>query len=141
MQPLVKPLARACSRLWLALGLSSLAAAASADSFVVTNIAVEGGSAAVGVAANAATNKVYVSQTFGKVHVIDGSTNVIATTVVIPSGTPFLGYLAANPVTNKIYVPHNGNNTGEDVWVINGATDTVVAGPIPVGSPANDTGP
>ncbi len=81
------------------------------------------------LAANAATNKIYVVNTCGSdpscsggngtVSVINGLTNTVDATItvgVVPE------WLVINPVTNKIYVTNRHSNT---VSVINGATNTV----------------
>ena len=90
------------------------------------------------LAANPATNKIYVANTCGTdpscaptspgtVTVIDGLTNTVTTTVSVGVRPNFL---VINPVTNKIYVTNRHDNT---VSVINGATNTVTS-TIPVGS-------
>ncbi|HWC67250.1 MAG TPA: DUF2341 domain-containing protein, partial [Acidimicrobiales bacterium] len=129
----MRPIARTVRPLGLALGLSSLAIAASADSYVVTTIPVSGGSNPGGVGANPVTNKVYVAVSGApEVSVIDGSTNSIVTN--IPLGGHFsLWGVAVNSVTNKIYVAHYANATGNQVHVIDGATDTAGV-TIPVGT-------
>ncbi len=82
------------------------------------------------LAANAATNKIYVanycgndpgcgSQSPGTVTVIDGLTNTVDATITVGRGS---GFLLINPVTNKIYVVNHRSNS---VSVINGATNTV----------------
>ena len=90
------------------------------------------------LAANAATNKIYVANycgadpgcgasSPGTVTVIDGRTNTVDATV--PVGVRAV-WLVINPVTNKIYVTNRHDNT---VSVIDGATNTVTT-TIPVGS-------
>jgi len=83
------------------------------------------------LAANPATNMVYVANTCGTdpgcggtqpgtVTVINGATNMVAATVNVGI---FPEFLVINPVTNKIYVTNRRDNT---VSVINGATNTVI---------------
>ena len=84
------------------------------------------------LAANAATNKIYVANYCGNdpacgntspgtVTVINGLTNTVDATSRLECVAPFL---VINPVTNKIYVTNRHDNT---VSVINGATNTVTA--------------
>ena len=99
---------------------------------VVTTIPV-GPNNPTSVGANPITNKIYVGvSNSAVVAVIDGSSNTIATNIPIVGGT-FLGNLAVNTATNKIYVAVNGGGFGNRVDVINGTTDTVATG-IPVGT-------
>ena len=90
------------------------------------------------LAANSATNKIYVanycgndpgcgSSSPGTVTVIDGATDTVAATVTVGVRCEFL---VINPITNKIYVTSRHDNT---VSVIDGATNTVTS-TIAVGS-------
>ncbi len=83
------------------------------------------------LAANAATNMVYVANTCGTdpscsgtvpgtVTVINGANNTVAATVTVGN---FPEFLVINQVTNKIYVTNRHDNT---VSVINGATNAVI---------------
>jgi len=82
------------------------------------------------LAANAATNKIYVanycgsdpgcgSQSPGTVTVINGLTNTVDATITVGGGP---GFLLINPVTNKVYVVNHRSNS---ISVINAATNTV----------------
>ena len=81
---------------------------------------------------NSVTNKIYVANGCGNappcgsnpgtVMVIDGATNSI--TATIPVGW-YAGFIAANPVTNKIYVT---NNCGNDPSCSSPGTLTVIDG-------------
>ena len=92
------------------------------------------GVAPVVVAANTASNKIYVAN-FGNntVTVIDGATNSTATVTV--GAVPIA--VAVNPATNKIYVVNYDSGT---VTVIDGATfstSTVIVGALPRAVAAN----
>jgi len=76
-----------------------------------------------GVACNAVTNHIYISQGDGEVSVIDGATNQVMTVISPHIGT--LGGVAVNSQTNRIYVV--GANLGNELAVIDGSTNTVVA--------------
>ncbi len=87
--------------------------------------------AAYYLAANSATNMVYVVNTCGTipncngtqpgtVTVINGATNMVAANVTVGDNPQFL---VINSTTNKIYVTNRKDNT---VSVINGATNTVI---------------
>ena len=91
---------------------------------------------AIFLAANAATNKIYVTNYCGNdsscvspgtVTVINGLTNTVDTTITVGLGP---GFLMINPLTNKIYVVNHRDST---VSVINALTNTVTK-TIPVGS-------
>jgi YVTN family beta-propeller protein len=92
---------------------------------VITTI--PSGSNSAEVAVNPATNRVYVTNTMtGTVAVIDGSTNAVITN--ISTGSPPVGTMgiAVNPSLNHIYAT-NFTPGGENVVVIDGATNTVIA--------------
>ena len=82
------------------------------------------------LAANPATNTLYVTNTCGTdpacgsgpatVTVINGATNTVTATITVGGRAQFL---VVNPVTNKIYVTNRRDNT---VSVIDGATNTVI---------------
>src|SRR5271157_1263070 len=83
------------------------------------------------LAANPATNKIYVVNTCGTdpgcgsnspgtVTVIDGVTNTVTATITVGIRAEFL---VVNSATNKIYVTNRHDNS---VSVINGATNTVI---------------
>ena len=97
-----------------------------ATNSVVANVPVL--SQCLDAVVNEATNKVYVlcaglGTAFpGGISVIDGATNTASTVNIsaFPTNDPFFnGPIAANPLTNKIYIKTNGGRAG----VINGATD------------------
>lgn len=86
-----------------------------------------------GVAVNPVTNHVYLTSFTGSlpglVTVLNEVTGSV-TTIAVPVGV-FL--VAANPTTNRIYVTNNVLGSGK-VTVIDGATNTLMGSPIPVGS-------
>ena len=90
--------------------------------------------APLSIAANAATNKIYIpNSSSNDVTVIDGVTNT--STTVAAGSAPVA--VEVNPVTNKIYVADNGDNT---VTVIDGATNstiTVASGSAPTAVAVN----
>ncbi|OHD72137.1 MAG: hypothetical protein A2V99_01290 [Spirochaetes bacterium RBG_16_67_19] len=89
------------------------------------------------IAFNTASNKVYVLDWGSSdIQVLDGTTDVLLTTIPLISSTEKCG-IAANSATNKIYFT-DGAASGS-VYVVDGSTDTVLATPIPVGG--NLTGP
>jgi len=74
------------------------------------------------IAANSATNRVYVSQGEGEsVTVIDGSTNSVVATVM-GAGTPYA--LAVDEAQNLVF---GADTAGNSLWVIDGSTSKVVA--------------
>ena len=85
---------------------------------------------AFSLAANAATNTVYVVNTCGTdpscgggngtVTVVNGATNTVTATVTVQAVPE---YVVINSITNKIYVTNRHSNS---VSVINGATNTVI---------------
>jgi YVTN family beta-propeller protein len=87
------------------------------------------------LAINPVTNRIYVTTnrtgsnqngpTNGTVSVVDGATNSILADV--PIG-PFPTALAVNPATNRIYVGGQPNSLSPAVVVIDGSTNTVIAG-------------
>ena len=101
---------------------------------VVTTIAIPGAGAGVTnlyLAVVPATNRVFVTAPgLGKVFVIDGATNTVVQTVQL-SGAPRL--IAANPVTNRLYIALDG--TPGQVLVMDGTNGSVLA-TIPIGSNA-----
>jgi YVTN family beta-propeller protein len=75
-----------------------------------------------GLAVNPATNMIYVlNANSTNVSVINAANNTVAS---VPAAANAYG-LAVNPVTNKIYVAFNG--IGNNLRVINGATNTVTS--------------
>jgi DNA-binding beta-propeller fold protein YncE len=69
-----------------------------------------------GVAVNASTNKIYVSDG-SEINVIDGSTNSVVGTIAVAANV-----VAVNPATNTIYAVESGN-----IAVIDGTTGLVTA--------------
>jgi len=85
---------------------------------VVTSIPVSG---ATYVAANAATNRIYVSDSDNTVRVIDGASNSVIATI---SFSGVLEELAVDAVRNLVYVAVIGNPP--TIGVIDGETNAVV---------------
>src|SRR5262249_13647223 len=82
---------------------------------------------AIAVAVNLFTNRIYASgcdQTACNVAVIDGNTDTLITQIPIASGS-FIGIqgLAANPVTNRVYVSDADHGR---IIVIDGKTNTII---------------
>jgi YVTN family beta-propeller protein len=89
--------------------------------FVAT---VQVGSAPVGVAVDATSNKIYVANKgSNNISVIDGSTNAVIATVTDPNGQSPVA-VGINPATNTIYVANSESN---NLTVIDGTTDSVTA--------------
>jgi YVTN family beta-propeller protein len=84
------------------------------------------GTGPIGVGVNPNTNLIYVGHspsTYRMVTVIDGATNTVLTT--IPTGiAQELNSVAANPITNEIYV--TSRDPGGRVLKIDGATNTIL---------------
>ena len=83
------------------------------------------GASPISIAVNPVTNLIYVANVgtnpgTGTISVIDGRNNTVVTT--LPAWNP--AFVAVNPVSNTIYV---ANWSGNDLTVINGATNTVTA--------------
>ncbi|MDP7223719.1 MAG: YncE family protein [SAR202 cluster bacterium] len=58
-----------------------------------------------------------------RVSIIDGNTNTVSQTVAVGSGAPdWLGGIAVNTVTKRVYVTHDGTS----VTVIDGTTGSVI---------------
>jgi DNA-binding beta-propeller fold protein YncE len=79
-----------------------------------------------GIAVDATTNKVYVSDTSvngsaAGVYVIDGATNTVAATIPEPAGVQVSG-IAVDSTTDTVYV---ANQNQAQVTVINGATNAI----------------
>jgi|SRR5579859_6741407 len=92
------------------------------------------GSAPVGVAVNATSNKIYVANSFSNnISVIDGASNTVVATVTDPNAVAPVA-VAINPTTNTIYVANSQSN---NLTVIDGATNTVMA-TFPVGTSPSD---
>src|SRR5215469_2999772 len=104
------------------------------------------------VAVNPVTNKIYVANfghmslycgscwDYGNITVIDGATNSTAT--IKDPNAKFPHAVAVNPVTNKIYVANNFNNSSGTVTIIDGETNsttTVVVAPWPYDVAVNST--
>jgi YVTN family beta-propeller protein len=85
---------------------------------VVSSIPVSG---ATYVAANAATNRIYVSDSDNTVRVIDGASNTVTATISLGSG---LEELAIDATRNLIYVSVVG--APPTIGVIDGATNSIV---------------
>jgi YVTN family beta-propeller protein len=99
-----------------------------ADS-VLTTINV-GNSEGTGIAANPATNKIYLAiDNPGQVVVINGKTQQVIKTIPIQ---PFAIAIAVNPFTNRVYAS-GCDSDACDIFVIDGKTDTVIA-TIPIAS-------
>ncbi len=120
-----------CSALIAILGAAVLPVAAQT---LIGTVNVQNG--AYHLAANPATNMVYVVNTCGAnpscsgpgtVTVINGASNAVVATITVGTSP---GYVVVNQETNRIYVSNSGSN---NVSVINGASNTVIA-TIPVGS-------
>jgi YVTN family beta-propeller protein len=77
------------------------------------------------IAVNRASNKVYVAnQGAASVTVIDGATNAVSATVQVP-GCPT--GIDVNPYLNRIYVSSQCGQSGDNIYVIDGATDTLTS--------------
>ena len=112
----------------LVLTIFTLSLQLRADS-VLTTINV-GSSGGVGIAANPATNKIYLAiSNPGQVVVIDGKTQQAIKTIPIQ---PFGHSVAVNPLTNRIYASGCSSGTCH-IFVIDGKTDTIVTA-IPIAS-------
>jgi YVTN family beta-propeller protein len=92
------------------------------QSFIqLTNKTVIVGESPTGIAINAITNRIYVSNEHSNtISVIDGKTNNVVKTILVGTG-PF--HLVVNPNTNMIYVANSDDNT---ISVIDGKTNNVV---------------
>lgn len=99
-----------------------------ADS-VLTTITV--GTTPTGIAANPATNKIYVSvnDQLGEVAVIDGKTQQVTARITVGR---FAIAIAVNPFTNRIYAS-GCDSQACNISVIDGKTDTLMA-QIPINS-------
>src|SRR4029077_11226500 len=98
-----------------------------ADS-VLTTVTV--GSEPVAVAANPATNKIYVSvDALGQIAVIDGKTQQVTATINVGRNVVAV---AVNVLTNRIYAS-GCNSSACNIWVIDGKTDTIIT-KIPIAS-------
>jgi YVTN family beta-propeller protein len=108
----------------LTLGSGQLWAAPGATYHVSATISV--GAAPNGIAANAATNRIYVANnTDGTVSVIDGGTYSVVATVTVGAGP---AGVAVNPATNRVYVANSSNAIDiGSVSVIDGSTNAVIA--------------
>jgi DNA-binding beta-propeller fold protein YncE len=113
------------------------------------------GLGATAIAVNPTTNKIYVANGFcallggcsnpGNVTVIDGTTN--STTTISNPNAISPNSLAANTLTNKIYVANEGNYPGSNhgnVTLIDGATNSITtltdpSALAPVGVAVNQT--
>jgi autotransporter-associated beta strand protein len=116
-------------RVYVARGFSSspllvVNASDPAHPAIVTTI----GNSGSGVTVNPATNRFYSANLGGgQVVAYDGTTNAQLATI----GIGYLpGNLDVNPATNLIYVGCQGGALNDPVFVINGATNAVVAGPL-----------
>jgi YVTN family beta-propeller protein len=99
-----------------------------ADS-VLTTINV-GSNEGTGIAANPATNKIYLAiSNPGEVVVIDGKTQQAIKTIPIQ---PFGHSITVNPLTNRIYASGCSSGTCH-IFVIDGKTDTIITA-IPISS-------
>jgi DNA-binding beta-propeller fold protein YncE len=88
---------------------------------IITSIPVPGNPAQMGI--NIRLNRVYVSE-FGDgstVAVIDGNTNTVMASILVPLPQNF----AVNPVNNRVYI--SNNNFFGAVTVVDGNTNTVIA--------------
>jgi YVTN family beta-propeller protein len=106
------------------LGAGQLWAAPAGTYRVSATIPVGGGPN--GIAANAATNRIYVANNADNtVSVIDGSTYSIVATIAVGVGPDGV---AVNPATNRVYVANSSNaiDVGS-VSVIDGSTNAVIA--------------
>lgn len=129
---------RAMLTIWTALALvftlaggARHAGPAAAEAVVAT---VEVGRGPIGVAANPATNRVYVANNADNtVSVLDGASNAPIATI---QGIPLPINVALNPATNRVYVTAAGSRRGEEaVVVIDGASNVPIATiPVPVSS-------
>ncbi len=78
----------------------------------------------VGIAFNAATNKIYVANSgSNNISVIDGATNMVTATITDSKAVAPVA-VAVNATTNTIYVANSQSN---NLTVIDGATGTVTA--------------
>jgi YVTN family beta-propeller protein len=89
---------------------------------VAANISL--GESPVEVAVNTATNLVYVTSPGPNVWVINGSTNMVITSIPLTSGVQSSGGLAVDPVTNTVYVADCASG---NVSVISGSDNQVVS--------------
>jgi YVTN family beta-propeller protein len=115
---------------WIVLVLTLAAAALpAAGQILINTVPVQDGNNYL--AANPATNMLYVvnscgtdptcsGQVNGTITVINGATNTVVTTITVQK---FPQFLVINPETNKIYVTNRNSNT---VTVINGANNTII---------------
>jgi len=104
---------------------SSLSVIDASTNTFLRNIRAGSWEGPVGVAVNPVTDLVYTTGN-DNVLVIDGSSYLTLATLSVGTAP---SSLAVNPATNRIYV---GNRMSDDVSVIDGATNTVVA-TIPLG--------
>ena len=78
------------------------------------------------VAVNAVTNTIYVTNAMGgSVSVIDGGTDTVKTTLTTVGNWPYA--IAVNPVTNKVYVAEWVSGSGQNLYVVDGATNKVTS--------------
>jgi len=98
-------------------GVSQVSVVDAATNTLTATIPISAG--AFNLAADPATNTVYVTTGNNAVSVINGATNQVTATIPL-SAAP--GAIATNPATNTVYV-----GTGNAVSVINGATNQVTA--------------
>lgn len=90
---------------------------------VVANITLPAGAGPTGVAVNSNTNMVYATDSkSSNVSIIDGSRNLLVTTIAAPKG-PY--GVAVNPATNVIWV---GSENDDVISAINGTTNTIIKG-------------
>jgi DNA-binding beta-propeller fold protein YncE len=75
------------------------------------------------VAVNSATNRIYISQPFGRVVVVNSNTNTVETTIQLTYENANAGRIAINAATNRIYV----TDPVGAVNVIDGSSNTVLA--------------
>ncbi len=95
------------------------------------------GGTPVGVAVNAATNRIYVATSDGRLTVIDGATNAL-TPFAIPMGSHSIG---VNPVTNKVYLHDGGATTTilDGLGTAGSVPLTTTVTPLPGNQGATDT--
>ena len=85
----------------------------------------QGGRQLWGVAANPATNRIYAADDAGDLWILDGENFGPPVTLRAGSDAKTVGAaVAVNPATNRIYLAETAS---DEVSVIDGATDTVVA--------------
>jgi DNA-binding beta-propeller fold protein YncE len=97
---------------------------------IVGTIAVANETSAIAV--DPSTNVVYVMSDSGLV-IINGSTDQVVTTLPLSIYETYSPAIAVDPVTNAVYVaatvkPQN-SGPGDSLYVVSGATDTVVSTP------------